>query len=76
MRCLLDKATARFAVQGLLKPGEGQTLGAEEVLMINNWRAQQMEIHARLAAMHRDLHAPYGKATLPRVLRPEEIVVT
>lgn len=35
MRCLLDKATARFAVQGLLKLGEGQALGAEEVPMIN-----------------------------------------
>jgi hypothetical protein len=76
MRCLLDKATARFAVQGLLKLGEGQALGAEEVPMINNWRARQVEIHARLAAMHPDLHAPYNKARLPRVLRPEEIVVT
>lgn len=175
MRCLLDKATARFAVQGLLKLGEGQALGAEEVLsldlvlrasnssnrlfivpptanvlerlaassryarvvdlfliraevacptryfkrwarrlrdvgftqedaavlalatfgtdkdarmlgmdfvatcdqpMINNWRARQVKIHARLAAMHPDLHAPYNKARLPRVLRPEEIIVT
>lgn len=44
--------------------------------MINNWQARQKEIHARLAAMHRDLHAPYDKVRLPRVLRPEEIVVT
>lgn len=31
MRCLLDKVTARLAVQGLLKLGEGQAL-ANEVL--------------------------------------------
>lgn len=35
MYCLLDKATARFAVQGLLKLGEDQALSDQEVLSLD-----------------------------------------
>lgn len=35
MRCLLDKVTARLAVQGLLKLGEGQALANEELLALD-----------------------------------------
>jgi len=35
MRCLLDKVTARLAVQGLLQLGEGQALADEELLALD-----------------------------------------
>jgi hypothetical protein len=35
MRCLLDKVTARFSVQGLLKLAEGRELTEEELLSID-----------------------------------------
>ncbi len=35
MRCLLDKVTARLAVQGLLKLGEGHALANEELLALD-----------------------------------------
>jgi len=41
--------------------------------MINNWTARQAELQKRLDAMRRDLAAPYNQASLPKVLRPEEI---
>ncbi len=35
MRCLLDKVTARYAVQGLLKLGEGRELTEEELFTLD-----------------------------------------
>ena len=43
--------------------------------MINNWTARQAELQTRLDAMLEQLAAPYNQASLPQVLRPEEIVL-
>lgn len=45
-----------------------------DLSMINQWSMQNTAIHARLAAMQRDLPIPYRYAPLPQVLRPENIV--
>ncbi|MGB0385533.1 MAG: hypothetical protein ACPGWR_11975 [Ardenticatenaceae bacterium] len=42
--------------------------------MINNWTAREAELEKRLDTMRRNLAAPYNQASLPQVLRPEEIV--
>jgi len=42
MRCLLDKVTARHAVEGLLKLAEGRKLSKEELFSLDLfWRADQ-----------------------------------
>ncbi len=43
--------------------------------MIQHWTVQQTAIQERLTAMLGDIPAPYCHASLPRVLRPEQIVV-
>lgn len=43
--------------------------------MINNWSAREAELQTRLDTMRQDLAAPYNQASLPQVLRPEEIVL-
>lgn len=43
--------------------------------LINNWIVQEEALRARLDSMQRDIPAPYRNALLPRVLRPEQIVV-
>lgn len=43
--------------------------------MIHHWAAQQKAIRKRLAAMQQNLQVPYCHAPLPKVQRPEHIVV-
>jgi hypothetical protein len=43
--------------------------------MINHWASQRTAIQRRLTAMRNNIPAPYHRATLPQVLRPEWIAV-
>ncbi len=41
--------------------------------MINNWLVQQATIQTRFRSMQQELAEPYCWASLPQVLRPEQI---
>jgi hypothetical protein len=45
MRCLLDKVTARHAVQGLLKLGEDRELAREELLALDLFLRASRSLH-------------------------------
>jgi hypothetical protein len=75
MRCLLDKVIA-LATFGTVP--DGSILGMHYLAtfdqpMLNNWLHQQEKIQARLKAMCHDLPEPYCYATLPQLVRPEQI---
>ena len=58
---------------------KGAILGMKLVVtqdqpMINNWSARKNEIQERLDTMIDHLPPPYDQATLPEVLRPEDVV--
>ncbi len=71
-----DAATLAFATFGTNEVGE--ILGAHffatyDQALLNNWTIQYDAIQEHLGAMQRDIHAPYCKARLPKVLRPEQL---
>ena len=73
-----DAAILALATFGTDK--EGAILGMDYVAtfdqpMINHWLVQQQAIQDHLTAMKSNLSAPYHKANLPQVLRPEQIDV-
>lgn len=43
--------------------------------LINNWTVQEESLRARLETMLRDIPVPYCDASLPQILRPEQIVL-
>lgn len=50
MRCLLDKVTARYAVQGLLKLAEGRDLTEEELFTLDLlYRSQSQDFYLFIA---------------------------
>ncbi len=82
MRCLLDKVTARYTLQGLLKLAENRELTREELFsldlvaiydqpMIMNWSNEKQRIQKRLSSMSDQLPMPYCRVSLPEVLQPE-----
>ena len=42
--------------------------------MITNWFVEQQRIQERLTSMKRELPTPYRHASLPELLRPEQIL--
>lgn len=65
MRCLLDKVTARFAVQGLLKLAEGRDLTEEELFTLDLLaRSQPLTNHLFIAPP--SANVAWSLAQLPR----------
>lgn len=61
-----DSAAAIFGIEAV---------ATYDQAMVNNWMMRQIEIQARLSAMQQPLPAPYHYARLPRVLKPEQIML-
>lgn len=73
MRCLLDKVTARFMVQGILKLAEERTVADDEMVALDLWSRFHEMIQRRLNQMRADFQGPSTRISLPQVLRPDQI---